>query len=354
MAGYKLATYQSADGPRAGLVVDDKVFDAAKLDRQAGLCDRARHPQRLEQGAGRAEGGRRQGRQEQGQGLPLAKAKLLAPVLYPSAIYCAGANYQDHANEMARAHGQRAAAARPAHARARILAFHQGLARDLQSRRDRQDLHLFEEDGLGGRAGRGDRQDRPRTCPMDKALSYVAGYTIANDLSARDRGRRPHIPDTFAVQGRLGGAQELRRLLPARALDRAGERHQGPAESRHQAVGERRPEAGFQHQPDDLQSRRADRAPVVAADAASRRPDPDRHAGRASAPAAANSSRPATRSSSGSRRSARSATRWPDAAAQARRPGISAASRMPHRHTTIRRVSATPAMQFRECRAIRR
>src|SRR5215211_5738749 len=31
MAGYKLATYQSTDGPRAGLVIDDKVFDAAKL-----------------------------------------------------------------------------------------------------------------------------------------------------------------------------------------------------------------------------------------------------------------------------------------------------------------------------------
>ena len=32
--------------------------------------------------------------------------------------------------------------------------------------------------------------------PMEKALSYVAGYTVANDLSARDRGRRPHIADT--------------------------------------------------------------------------------------------------------------------------------------------------------------
>jgi 2-keto-4-pentenoate hydratase/2-oxohepta-3-ene-1,7-dioic acid hydratase in catechol pathway len=31
--------------------------------------------------------------------------------------------------------------------------------------------------------------------PVEKALSYVAGYTIANDLSARDRGRRPHISD---------------------------------------------------------------------------------------------------------------------------------------------------------------
>jgi hypothetical protein len=34
MAGYKLATYQSADGPRAGLVVDDRLFDAAKMTRR--------------------------------------------------------------------------------------------------------------------------------------------------------------------------------------------------------------------------------------------------------------------------------------------------------------------------------
>src|SRR5262249_21657175 len=31
---------------------------------------------------------------------------------------------------------------------------------------------------------------------LDKALSCVAGYTIANDLSARDVFRRPHVSDT--------------------------------------------------------------------------------------------------------------------------------------------------------------
>ena len=35
-----------------------------------------------------------------------------------------------------------------------------------------------------------------KNVPEDKALSYVAGYTIANDLSARDRGRRPTFGDT--------------------------------------------------------------------------------------------------------------------------------------------------------------
>ena len=35
---YKLATYQTADGPRAGLVVDDKVFDAARLTGKAAYA----------------------------------------------------------------------------------------------------------------------------------------------------------------------------------------------------------------------------------------------------------------------------------------------------------------------------
>jgi 2-keto-4-pentenoate hydratase/2-oxohepta-3-ene-1,7-dioic acid hydratase in catechol pathway len=35
-----------------------------------------------------------------------------------------------------------------------------------------------------------------KNVPLDQALDNVAGYTIANDLSARDMGRRPHVPDT--------------------------------------------------------------------------------------------------------------------------------------------------------------
>src|SRR5262245_8007489 len=38
MPGYKLATYQTPDGPRAGLVIDDKLFDAAKLTGKAGYA----------------------------------------------------------------------------------------------------------------------------------------------------------------------------------------------------------------------------------------------------------------------------------------------------------------------------
>jgi 2-keto-4-pentenoate hydratase/2-oxohepta-3-ene-1,7-dioic acid hydratase in catechol pathway len=35
-----------------------------------------------------------------------------------------------------------------------------------------------------------------KNVPQEKALSYVAGYTAANDLSARDRGRRAKVSDT--------------------------------------------------------------------------------------------------------------------------------------------------------------
>src|SRR5262245_32022241 len=104
MAGYKLATYQSADGPRAGLVVDDQVLDAAKVTRTPAyatvmgiLNDWSKAQGALKAAAAKAA-------KSKGKALPLAKAKLLAPVQYPSAIFCAGANYQDHAAEMARAH----------------------------------------------------------------------------------------------------------------------------------------------------------------------------------------------------------------------------------------------------------
>src|SRR4029453_11438393 len=100
MAGYKLATYQTPDGPRAGLVIDDKVFDAAKLTGKGayttvlGILEDWRTAKGVLRKA--AAGKRRV------KALPLARTKLLAPLRWPSPIYGAGANYADHAAEMAR------------------------------------------------------------------------------------------------------------------------------------------------------------------------------------------------------------------------------------------------------------
>src|SRR5712672_2468676 len=102
MAGYKIATYQTPDGPRAGLVVDDKVFDAAKLTGKPayatvlGILEDWRSAQAVLKKAAANAGKSRH------KPVPLGRAKLLAPIRWPSAIYCAGANYADHAAEMAR------------------------------------------------------------------------------------------------------------------------------------------------------------------------------------------------------------------------------------------------------------
>ena len=97
---YKLVMYQAGQEPRAGLVIDEAVFDAATLTGNAsyatvvGILSEWDAAQPALESAARKTNG----------GLPLEKTKLLAPVLYPSAIYCAGANYVDHMQEMARAH----------------------------------------------------------------------------------------------------------------------------------------------------------------------------------------------------------------------------------------------------------
>ena len=69
MAGYKLATYQSADGPRAGLVIDDKVFDAAKLTGKPAMrpCS-----------ASSRTGGRRKGVLKKAAAAKAAKSKVKA------------------------------------------------------------------------------------------------------------------------------------------------------------------------------------------------------------------------------------------------------------------------------------
>jgi 2-keto-4-pentenoate hydratase/2-oxohepta-3-ene-1,7-dioic acid hydratase in catechol pathway len=193
MAAYKLATYQSAQGPRAGIVVDDTVFDAARLtgrDSYAtvlGILDDWNAAQDL-LAAAAGKGGKSDGQ-------PLAQVKLRAPVLWPSAIYCAGANYADHAAEMARLHNRppeadpRSVGLRSWHfmKAPRAALADPGATVKISEYSKKMDWEI-ELAAVIGRPARG--------VSVDKALDYVAGYTAANDLSARDRGNRPHISET--------------------------------------------------------------------------------------------------------------------------------------------------------------
>jgi 2-keto-4-pentenoate hydratase/2-oxohepta-3-ene-1,7-dioic acid hydratase in catechol pathway len=194
MAGYKLATYQTPDGPRAGLVIDDKLFDAAKLTGKTayasvlGILADWRAAQGALKKAAAAAGKSRV------KALPLSRAKLLAPVRWPSAIYCAGANYADHAAEMARRMNR---PMEPDPHTQGLKAWHfmkapraladPGATVKISGVSDRVDWEVELAAVIGKPA---------KNVPEEKALDYVAGYTAANDLSARDRGPRPNISDT--------------------------------------------------------------------------------------------------------------------------------------------------------------
>jgi 2-keto-4-pentenoate hydratase/2-oxohepta-3-ene-1,7-dioic acid hydratase in catechol pathway len=194
MAGYKLATYQTPDGPRAGLVIDDKLFDATKLTGKAayasvlGILADWRAAQGALKKAVAAAGKSRV------KALPLSRAKLLAPVRWPSAIYCAGANYADHAAEMARRMNR---PMEPDPHTQGLKAWHfmkapraladPGATVKISGVSDRVDWEVELAAVIGKPA---------KNVPEEKALDYVAGYTAANDLSARDRGPRPNISDT--------------------------------------------------------------------------------------------------------------------------------------------------------------
>ena len=128
-----------------------------------------------------------------GKRQPLKKTKLLAPIQGSVAIYCAGANYADHAAAMAAREGS-PPPVDPHERGAEALSLPQG-AGHRQGPGDRSSFPLRQGHGLGNQiAG---VMGRPaKDVPKEKALDYVAGYMVSNDLSARDRGRRDGVAPT--------------------------------------------------------------------------------------------------------------------------------------------------------------
>jgi 2-keto-4-pentenoate hydratase/2-oxohepta-3-ene-1,7-dioic acid hydratase in catechol pathway len=193
-AGYKLATYRSSDGPRAGLVIGEEVFDAAKLTGKPAyatvigiLADWKSAEGALKKAATGAAKSRAK-RQ------PLRKTKLLAPVQFPSTIYCAGANYADHAAAMAAKEGQPAPAdpheqgLKPWHfLKAPRAITDPGASIKISHYAKSMDWEIELAAVIGRPA---------KDVPKEKALGYVAGYMVANDLSARDRGFRANMSPT--------------------------------------------------------------------------------------------------------------------------------------------------------------
>jgi 2-keto-4-pentenoate hydratase/2-oxohepta-3-ene-1,7-dioic acid hydratase in catechol pathway len=194
---YRLLSYQSGREARPGILVEEQVYDPASIlgndgyvsvlsilqDWRLARSSLALAAERIIAGKSRAKG------------VPVKRVKLLAPVLYPGNIYCAGANYTDHMAEMARAHGREPGPTmkdlgeKPWHfikaSRSAVVGAGAKVKIPPYCRMMDWEVELA---AVIGRTA--------KDVPVEKALDCVAGYTIADDLSARDAGRREKNPET--------------------------------------------------------------------------------------------------------------------------------------------------------------
>lgn len=187
MTGYRLLSYQAAEGPRAGYLVADTVHDLAALSGKPAYASVLA----VLEDWGTAKGVLDDliGTAANKKGKLLSEVKLLAPILYPPTIYCAGANYSDHMANMAKIQNI------PVEPDPHDLGLHPWhfikVSRCAVAHGEPVKLcaeKLDWEAELGCVIG-----TKATNVPLDKALDHVAFYTIGNDLSARDLTARPHI-----------------------------------------------------------------------------------------------------------------------------------------------------------------
>ena len=122
---------------------------------------------------------------------PMGQVRLLAPILYPRALFCAGANYTDHVAEMARVlglpdEGGRKDGDKPWHFVA--TPSHSVVGPDAAVAIPAYSGKLDWEAEIGVVMGRA-----ARNASAGEAMAHVAGLTVVNDLSARDWVGRPEM-----------------------------------------------------------------------------------------------------------------------------------------------------------------
>ncbi len=192
MSGFTLVTIRDARGEaRSGMVADGRVHDVSTA---TGVAADATVMGLLEDWDAARDRLDRARRGLNGGGVPLAQAMLLAPLPRPGAIFCAGANYTDHVAEMARARGlppppdPRTLGLTSWHF---VKASRAVVGPDAEVALPANSRKVDWEAELAVIIGR-----RAKDVSVADALSHVAGYTAANDLSARDLGVREGVPDS--------------------------------------------------------------------------------------------------------------------------------------------------------------
>lgn len=189
--GYRLISYRHNGLAIAGVLSEGLVYPAADLVGdipEAGAVigllnawDRA-HP-RIHAAVKNAKGG-----------VPLARIELLAPILYPGSLFCAGANYWDHLEEMAeiakRTTGKELAMTKGAEPWFFMKTTAGSIIGDgAPARLPKFSYQVDWEAELGVVIGQ-----PTRGISEAKAFDAVAGYVVINDLSARDLMKREGTP----------------------------------------------------------------------------------------------------------------------------------------------------------------
>lgn len=150
----RLVTYDAGQGPRAGLLREGEVLEVNAPSLRALLA------------AGPL------GNVETGAATPLADVSLLPPVPDPEKLICVGLNYLSHAEE-----GGVEAPETPTFFAKFANALVPGGTVALPAYSQKVDYEAEVAFVIGRRA---------KDVPEERALDHIAGYTLLNDLSARD------------------------------------------------------------------------------------------------------------------------------------------------------------------------
>jgi 2-keto-4-pentenoate hydratase/2-oxohepta-3-ene-1,7-dioic acid hydratase in catechol pathway len=172
----KLATFRHGDDKkRLGVIVRDEVLDVASLDPRlpATMIDLLRSG---EEGMNAV----RRVLDRNGVRVPLAEARLSAPVPQPSKYLAIGANYAKHLEEFAKSHPRAAIpSTQNQHWFNKQVSCIVGPSDPIHL--PRCSTALDYEGELGFVIGK-----RCRHVPRERAYEMIAGYVVCNDVSVRD------------------------------------------------------------------------------------------------------------------------------------------------------------------------
>ena len=181
----KLATYRSSGGPRLGIVRKEQIIDAAALPGFSGTHDML---SLIDQGApalaqlrdALASSSDAQ-LQHAGALHDLASIHLLAPISRPRKnIFCLGRNYVDHALESTLSRDDKGEVPDDPIFFTKATTTVNGPYDDIPTDPTISDYMDWEVElgAIIGRAG--------KNIPAAQALDYIFGYTVINDVTARD------------------------------------------------------------------------------------------------------------------------------------------------------------------------